>query len=103
MTRERSADTQALREALEALAQGGMVDLRTPGFQEALHSLRQADPARARQVERTLEPFLRERVFARREMAWQETSEGTRARLALLPHNPHLRQDVDAVRAVLRG
>ncbi len=77
-------------------------DLTPEGYQEALRSLRGKSPAEARRLERFLEPILKERgIFPRRRIPWQETSQGTRMRLALLPQNPHIREDIEQVRQYL--
>ncbi len=75
--------------ALEALYGDGIRDLTAEGYIEAIGHLRKADPAAARRVERLLAPMLKEKLFLRRSRAWHETSEGTRARVVLLPGNPH--------------
>ena len=90
-----------LGEELEALYGEGLRDLTFYGYTRASQQLRNDDPAMARRVDRRLDPFLRTKVFPRRRREWQETSEGTRARLALLAENPHLERDVRDVRSVL--
>ena len=90
-----------LGEELEALYGEGLRDLTFHGYTRASQQLRNDDPAMARRVDRRLDPFLRTKVFPRRRREWQETSEGTRARLALLAENPHLERDVRDVRSVL--
>ena len=56
---------------------------------------------RRRRGERILEPYLSRKVFPRRRRPWHRTSQSTRARLALLPENPHVRIDVQAIRSAL--
>ena len=55
----------------------------------------------AKRLERLLEGSVGRRLFPGQEIPWQETSHGLRARLALLPENPHLERDVHAVRQAL--
>ncbi len=64
-------------------------------------SLRERDRGLAAQAERALQPWLRERVFRRQAVPWHDTSQGLRARLALLWDNPHLEEDVRSVREAL--
>ena len=72
------------------------------GYQEALRSLRKKDPTAARRLERYLEPILEKRgIFPRRRIPWHQTSQGARLRLALLPKNPHVREDIEQVRLYL--
>jgi hypothetical protein len=87
--------------ALESLYANGGRDLTPEGYQEALAKLRKANPTLAHQVERSLSPFLAEKVFPRRRVKWADTSQGLRARLALLPDNPHVSEDVRMARRVL--
>ena len=79
----------------------GIRDLRPRKWQEALSKLRKESRALSHQVERSLDQVLKKNVFPRRARKWQVTSEGSRARIALLPHNPHVQQDVLAIRDVL--
>jgi hypothetical protein len=68
-------------------------------YREAIGTLRARDPALARRVERALRPYLA-KIYPRRQRRWQDTSEGLRARLKLLPENPHVEQDASAIRTV---
>jgi len=88
-------------DALRALYGDGLRDLTRDGYQEELRRLRKQNPNLSRQVERILRPYLEKRVFPRRQIEWPATSIGTRARLALLPENPHVHEDALVVRAVL--
>ena len=102
MARKRHTDkAQGVKKALRKLYGRGGRDLTSEGYQEALRQLRKADPAGADRVERVLAPHLKWRIFPRRQTEWHETSEGTRARLALLPGNPHVQADVHTIREVL--
>ena len=101
MMRKVSPLTTGVEEALRALYGDGLRDLTAEGYQTALSQMREADPAKARSVERILAPLLSERAFPRRRRAWHETSEGVRARLALLPGNPHVQKDIHTIREVL--
>ncbi len=102
MARKRHTDkAQDVNEALRKLYGEGGRDLTSEGYQEALRQLRKADSAGADRVERVLAPYLKARIFRRRQREWHETSEGTRARLALLPGNPHVQADVHTIREVL--
>jgi len=102
MTRKKAGEgAAALEEALQVLYGSGGRDLTAQGYTEALHKLRKVDAAGARRVERLLGPFLEKKVFPRRGRAWQETSEGARMRVALLPHNPHVQQDALTIRKLL--
>ncbi len=77
-------------------------DLTYEGYQKALTSLRRKNPAAARRLERFLEPILKERsIFPRRRIPWHKTSQGARLRLALLPQNPHVREDIEQIRQYL--
>lgn len=87
-------------EALKILFGDQWRDLMAEGYQTALAALRQRYPSMARQVERALEPCLR-KAFPRRSKHWHDLSTGMRARLALLPENPHLVEDVHVIRSVL--
>ena len=88
-------------DALNELYGDRVFDLTSEGFGNAIGKLRSRDLTRARQVERLLAPLLKERVFPRRSKPWRGSSVGTRARLALLPQNPHLQADIEFVREVL--
>ena len=55
----------------------------------------------AKRLERLLEGSVGQRLFPGQQVPWQETSQGLRARLALLPENPHLELDVRAVSETL--
>ena len=91
-----------LEDALNELYGGDRVrDLTDEGYRRAITKLRRSNPTRARQVERILAPFFGRRVFPRRSIPWQSSSMGTRARLALLPQNPHLQADLQIVRTVI--
>lgn len=87
--------------ALRLLYGPGGYDLTLEGYSKRIHKLRKTNPTLARRVERNLEPFLANNVFPRKKLKWQETSEGTRLRLGLLPDNPYLKQDVAAIRLAL--
>jgi len=102
MTKERIARyPMDANEALELLYGNGVRDLTSKGYREAMEWLRSFDKTMARRVERILNPILKKRFFPRRQREWYETSEATRARLALLPGNPHVQADVRTVREVL--
>ena len=88
------------QQALSLLFEDGVRDLTAEGYAKALSALRNQDPAAAKRVERALAPDL-DILFPRRSKKWHETSQGLRARLALLPLNPHLKQDVVEVRDTL--
>jgi hypothetical protein len=87
-------------EALAILYGNGFQDLTPEGYLTAISMLRRKDKALALQVERALDRVLKE-VFPRRNKGWYETSQGMRARLYLLPDNPHLEKDVMEIREVL--
>lgn len=70
-------------------------------YSVALLELRRKDKALARQVERALDPYLTDRVYPLRQVPWQHTSEGLRARLRFLSENPHLELDCRDVRRTL--
>jgi hypothetical protein len=44
---------------------------------------------------------LAENIFPSRKIKWQQTFEGIRVRLVLLPDNPHLQQEIRVIRSVL--
>lgn len=88
-------------EAREILYGPGVKNFTVEGYQEAIGLLRASAPALARRVERALKSYLATRIFPRRQRRWQDTSEGLRARLMLLPENPHVEQDASAIRTVL--
>jgi len=92
---------EIVEQALKQLYGDGMRDLTSEGYQEALSKLRAVDLASARRVERALATFLKDRIFPLRKRDWVKTSQGLRARLALLPENPYVRQDVKIVRDML--
>ena len=100
--RARTNNENAVKTALRTLYANNFRNLTAEGYQEALSQMRRADPAKARRVGRALAPFLGNRIFRRRRLTWQETSDGTRARLALLPNNPHIQEDVRTVRIYLK-
>jgi hypothetical protein len=101
MTRISQKKTASVEKAFQVLYGGGIRDLTAEGYNEAMRKLRKVDPSKARRVERTLGNVLSTRAFPRRGRPWYETSEGTRARLALLPGNPHVELDVRAIREAL--
>ncbi|MGA8417270.1 MAG: hypothetical protein WB808_11705 [Candidatus Dormiibacterota bacterium] len=70
-------------------------------YRLALAQLRRKDYALARRVERALRTYLADRVYPRRQVPWQDTSEGLRARLLFLSENPHLELDCRDVRSAL--
>ncbi|MFC2000148.1 hypothetical protein ACFLXE_05265 [Chloroflexota bacterium] len=90
-----------INSALKALYGDAVQDLTRDGYQEALRKLRKRNPTLARQAERILAPYLEEQVFLRKQKEWSATSAGTRARLALLPENPHVEEDTLAIRTAL--
>ncbi len=94
-------DEEKKNRALIKLYGSGGRDLTPEGYREALSRLKASDPNAARQVERTLEPYLKERIFPRKKVGWQNSSQGLRVRLALLPGNPYLKADIKVVRRVL--
>lgn len=87
--------------AFNYLYGGSGRNLTPEGYQDALSRLKSIDPALARRVENTLAPFLKETIFQRRKISWVNTSQGVRARLSLLPDNPHVRDDVRTIREAL--
>jgi hypothetical protein len=91
-----------VEEALEILYGNEVPDLTSQGYQKALERLRSIDKDLAKRIERVLNSVLKNRFFSRRQKEWFETSEATRARLALLSDNPHFNADVHTVRAVLQ-
>lgn len=89
-------------EALRELFGTDVYDVTAEGLAAALSDLRRRDKRRAQQVQRSLKPWLRERgIFPRRRVPWYATSQGLRARIALLPDNPHLEEDIRVVRQTL--
>ena len=90
-----------VEEAFQKLYGDSFHDLTPCGYIDAIRRLRQVDQAASRQVERILDPFLTRWVFRRRQRSWHETSEGMKARLKLLPDNPHLAADMNIVRKAL--
>ena len=88
------------QQALSLLFEDGERDLTAEGYTRALSALRDRDPAAAKRVERALASNL-DHLFPRRAKKWHDTSQGLRARLALLPLNPHLKQDVVEIRDTL--
>lgn len=101
MTRRTLEGSLSPEVALELLYGDRPRDLTSEGYQLSLRALRRQRPAIARRVERALEPLVRSRAFPRRQISWQDTSFGLRARLLLLPDNPHLEIDSRSVRAAL--
>jgi len=94
-------DEEKKNRALDRLYGSGGRDLTPEGYREALSRLKASDSTAARQVERTLEPYLKEKIFPRKTIGWLNSSQGLRARLALLPGNPYLKADIRVVRRVL--
>ncbi len=94
-------DKEKIKRALSKLYGRGVRDLTPEGYREALSRLKTSNPNVARQVERALEPYLKEKVFPRRKVSWLNSSQGLRARLALLTENPHFQADVKIVRKAL--
>ncbi|MFC1953993.1 hypothetical protein ACFLU7_00345 [Chloroflexota bacterium] len=94
-------DEEKENQALDQLYGSGVRDLTPEGYREALSRLKASDPTAARQVERILEPYLKEKIFPRKNIGWVNSSQGLRARLALLPGNPYLKTDIKDVRRVL--
>lgn len=86
--------------ALDVLYGEEVRDFSADAFILAMHELGRRNPALAKRVARALQP-IRDQVFPRRRIPWHETSIGRRYRLALLPDNPHFRQDVAVVRGAL--
>ncbi len=86
---------------LSKLYGSGVRDFTSDGYVEKLSQLRKKDAAGARRVERALDDHLKQHVFPRRQREWCQTSEGIRARLALLPRNPHIQLDVRTIRDIL--
>lgn len=76
-------------------------DLRGETVVERLTDLRQRDMPLAKRFERVLRSPVGQRLFPGQLVPWQETSQGLRARLALLPRNPHLELDIRIVRQAL--
>ena len=101
MTSDSSKEKFAIEEALHALYGEGLRDLSPGGYGAALGELRKVNPNLASRAERVLEPYLAKHVFPRRRRQWHDTSEGMRARLELLPGNPHFDVDVKTVREAL--
>lgn len=99
MTRRPRGET--VEWALQTLYPHTTQDLTAEGYGEALQRLRSVDPALARRVQRALDPWLATRVFPRRQQPWHDTSAGTKARLVLLPVNPHFEADVVIIRTAL--
>jgi hypothetical protein len=81
--------------------EGGPYDLTFEGYQQAIQGVRDNDATRARRIEREAGPYFESRVFPRRRIPWTSTSQGLRARLHLLPQNPHLELDAGQLRAAL--
>ena len=94
-------DEEKKNQALVKLYGSGVRDLTHEGYQEALSRLKASDSNAARQVKRILEPYLKEKIFLRKNIGWVNSSQGLRARLALLPGNPYLEADIKVVRKVL--
>jgi hypothetical protein len=90
-----------VNDALELLYGSRASDLTAQGYYEALQRIRSWDQSLAKRIERVLDPVLKEQFFPRRKREWYWTSEGTEARVTLLPGNPHFHADVDTVRELL--
>jgi hypothetical protein len=107
MTRSDRAGRQTPEEAARILFDDGVwnftdheIDGVAP-YVVAIAELRRKNEALARRVERALEPYRAGRVHPRRQIPWQDTSEGLRARLLFLSENPHLELDCRDVRRTL--
>lgn len=90
---------------LRELLGDGPLDITQENVSQALRRLKQKDPEKgeleARKRQRPLGRFLEKKVFKRRERKPEQTTAGTKARVALLPENPHLFNDVDVIRRTL--
>lgn len=100
MTPPRTRGTQSSADGLGELFPNALYDLTATGFQRAVVELRRSDPTRAARILRSAAPRLRN-VFRLRQVPWQDTSVGLRARLLLLDQNPHLARDAEEARVAL--
>ncbi len=102
MTGNQNASERQIQKALDILYEyRNAKDLTWSGYQAAISKLRSSDPGLAKRIERTLGAFLKERFFPRRQIEWEQTSEGFKARLKFLPDNPHFLTDVSTIRTLL--
>ncbi|MFC2001048.1 hypothetical protein ACFLUZ_00915 [Chloroflexota bacterium] len=95
-------DKPHIGDALNKLYGSGFKDLTSDGLVDSLSQLRKEGAAEARRVERVLDDHLKQHVFRRRQREWFHTSEGTRAKLVLLPRNLHIKLDVGIIRNILK-
>jgi len=95
------ADSQRLQSAMDDLFPGQDVrNMTGRGYLEALKRLRQKDGPAAKRADRTLDKEVLPRILPRRTLGPIDTSWGLKARLALLPSNPHFAQDVALIRKI---
>jgi hypothetical protein len=92
-------------EVLRDLLGEGPLDITQENVSQALKQLKEEDPVRgelrARRIQRALDGLLKKKVFRRRKLKLEQTTAGTKARVALLPENPHLYSDVEEIRRAL--
>jgi hypothetical protein len=95
------ADSQRLQSAMDDLFPGQDVrNMTGRGYLKALKDLRSNDSSAADRVDRTLDKEVLPRILPRRTLGPIDTSWGLKARLALLPSNPHFAQDVALIRKI---
>jgi len=85
---------------LDPFADDRVIGLTPRRFQEKLRQLRATDPVKAKRVERRVRKKYG-RVFPRSQIPSQGTSFEIRARVELLPQNPHLQKDLLRLRDLL--
>jgi hypothetical protein len=85
---------EGVAEKLSALRRG-------EGLPKGVREPKKEGPRMAKRLERFLGGSVGQRLFPGQAVPWQATSQGLRARLALLSANPHLEMDVRAVRQAL--
>ena len=92
-------------EILRELLGEGPLDITQENVSRALKQLKEEDPVggdlRGRRIQRALDGLLKKKVFRRRKLKLEQTTAGTKARVALLPENPHLYSDVEDMRWAL--
>lgn len=87
--------------ALKMLYGDGFIDLTPEGYAKAINNLRRQSPDKARFVESELDDLLKI-YLPRRRLDWRRTSQGTQARIALLPGNPWMMRDILLIRHIFR-
>lgn len=95
------ADSRRLQSAMDDLYSGQDVrNMTGRGYLEARKRLGQKDSSAADRADRALGKETLPRILPRRNLGPLDASRGVKARLALLPGNPHFAEDVALIRKI---